>query len=572
MSGAWDAAGPGVRAADRLAARLWVRPGAPATFAAPPEPVFIGRPERGERLAQGRLLVRGEPFDLPDGSTPWVHDLPPGLLAELHRFAWLDDLAALGGRAAWAVARRWTMDWIARFGGGSGAGWTAARTGRRLMAWIDHAAMVEAGPESRGHDDAFRRSLGRQARFLARRWHAAPPGPGRVEACCAVLRAGLALSDPALSVKAAAEALAREAVAAMDDHGALPSRNPERLLELHARLSWAAGALAAAGHPVPEPLERALSQATPVLRTLRHADGGLVRMHGGGAGVEGRLDAALAGELAHRGLSAGRMALGFARLSEGRVTVIADAAAPPAGFAGRDAHASTLAIEITAGRHPLVVSCGSGAGFGPDWHRAGRATASHSVLGLEGASSSRLGAPVVLEGRLVEPLDRVPGEVTRAIGTRRGAEGDDPGALVLDMSHDGWRGSHGLICRRRVSLRRDGREVSGEEALVAETDRDVDALVAAAARTEDGIGYAVRFHLHPDVEASADDAGVQARIALPSGQVWTLRHDGVARLSVEPSVFFDEAWPAPRPSRQAVLAGRIEEVATRLEWSLSRVG
>ena len=83
--------------------------------------------------------------------------------------------------------------------------------------------------------------------------------------------------------------------------------------------------------------------------------------------------------------------MGFARLSGGRTTVIVDAASPPGGAAGGLAHASTNAFELTSGRRPLIVSCGSGAPFGPDWRLAGRATASHSTLAVEGFSSSRLG-------------------------------------------------------------------------------------------------------------------------------------------------------------------------------------
>ena len=84
------------------------------------------------------------------------------------------------------------------------------------------------------------------------------------------------------------------------------------------------------------------------------------------------------------------VAMGFARLQGGRTTLIADAAAPPAGRASAEAHASTLAFELTSGRRPIVVSCGSGRSFGPDWRRAGRATPSHSTLCLDGISSSRL--------------------------------------------------------------------------------------------------------------------------------------------------------------------------------------
>ena len=600
MSGVWDAAGPDVRLADRLHARLAAQaPWVPAV-GGPSDPVLTGRPARGRHLIEGRLRLGGAVVDLPGGAAPWTLDLPPADMAGLHRFDWLDDLAAEGGRAAWAVARGWTLDWIRRFGRGTGPGWTPARTGRRLTAWIDHAAMIEAGPATRGHDPAFRRALGSQARFLARRWRAAPPGPPRIDALIGVLRAGLTLADAGLPVAEAAEALGQEGAAALGlgsdsaagpvtpaGAAALPSRNPERLSELHARLAWAAATLTAGGHKVPATLSRALATAGPLLRGLRHADGGLVRMQGGGAGAEGRLDAALA-RVGGGPAPADRMAMGFARLSEGRVTLIADAAPPPTGFAGRDAHASTLAVEITAGRQPLVVSCGSGAPFGSDWRRAGRATASHSVLGLDGVSSSRLGAPVRRGGRVFEPLDRRPEDVARSVALRRGGAEDDHGARVLDMSHDGWRRSHGLIYRRRLALARDGGEIAGEEALAAETDRDVRALRAVldrAARrrgaadgdaegaTEggaEGIGFAVRFHLHPRSDAALDASGLAARVTLPSGEVWTLRHDGAARLSVEPSVYFDAARLHPSPSHQIVLAGRIEETATRLRWSLAR--
>ena len=108
---------------------------------------------------------------------------------------------------------------------------------------------------------------------------------------------------------------------------------------------------------------------------------------GGGRGAAGQA-------LANAGVKAlpsAGLAMGFARLSGGRTTVIVDAASPPGGGAGRHAHASTNAFELTSGRRPVIVSCGSGAPFGPDWRQAGRATASHSTLAVEGYSSSRLG-------------------------------------------------------------------------------------------------------------------------------------------------------------------------------------
>src|SRR5690606_16349068 len=116
-----------------------------------------------------------------------------------------------------------------------------------------------------------------------------------------------------------------------------------------------------------------------------------------------------------------------------RTTVIVDASSPPGGRAARRAHASTAAFEMTSGRRPVVVSCGAGEAFGPAWRQAARATQSHSVLAMEGASSSRLGAGEDLAERAVVTACRI----------TPGVEGMD-----LYLAHDGWLASHGLTASR----------------------------------------------------------------------------------------------------------------------------
>ena len=74
----------------------------------------------------------------------------------------------------------------------------------------------------------------------------------------------------------------------------MPTRNPEELLEVLTLLTWAVRALTEADRAIPEPLAAAIDRIAPALRALRHADGGLARFHGGGKGMEGRLDQALA--------------------------------------------------------------------------------------------------------------------------------------------------------------------------------------------------------------------------------------------------------------------------------------
>ena len=94
--------------------------------------------------------------------------------AELHGFAWLDDLAALGDSRARARAQDWLFGWIDRYGTGRGPGWTPDLTGRRVVRWINHAHLILHG-RSPDDNERFFRSLGGQVLYLSRRWQSRRP-------------------------------------------------------------------------------------------------------------------------------------------------------------------------------------------------------------------------------------------------------------------------------------------------------------------------------------------------------------------------------------------------------------
>ena len=477
------------RLSNRLAAWRATR-GRPTTrFVFWPEPRSIGHVARGRQLCAGRVVLAGHLVEAP-GTVIWDIDPPDAAFAaEMHGFGWLDDLAAAGDAEARATAQGWLMAWIARFGRGRGPGWTPDLAGRRLIRWTCHAEFLLRGQDAAAQA-AVLRSLAQQTRFVARRWRAAPPGRARIEALTGLVHAGVSLEGMAPHAEAARAALAQEAPACIDETGGIPSRNPEALLEMFTLLTSAALVLGETGRRAAEAHWRAVERIAPCLRTLRHADGGLARFHGGGRGCDGRLDAALAASGVKAQARDGR-AMGYARLGRGRTSVIVDAAPPPGGAAADTAHASTLAFELTSGRRPLIVNCGSGAGFGPDWRLAGRATPSHSTLVLAGGSSARLGHDPRHPGRLAETPRDVPVQVSHL-----------PDGPRFEGGHDGYLRSHGLMHARRLDLSADGRSLAGEDMLLAleaadkaRFDRAVD-----AARPQ-GVPYDIRFHLHPDVQA-----------------------------------------------------------------------
>jgi uncharacterized heparinase superfamily protein len=357
---------------------------------------------------------------------------------------------------------------------------------------------------------------------------------------------------------AAARALDRECDAHIGQAGHLPTRNPEELLDVFTLLTWAAAALDDAGINAPS-LMAATQRIAPTLRTLRHADGGLARFHGGGRGLEGRLDTALAAS-GTKGRRKDGLAMGYARLSAGRTSVIIDAAPPPMGAASAGAHASTMAFELTSGRRPMIVNCGSGASFGADWRRAGRATPSHSTLVVSGESSARLGTP----GAEAEWLTQAPRDVP--IQMSHASDG-----VRFEGGHDGYVRSFGLTHARTIEMTFDGRGVAGEDMLLALSDtakRRFDKALDASRMQ--GVPYQIHFHLHPEVDANIDMGGAAVSLALRSGEIWVFRTDARARITLEPSVYLEKSRLSPRAAKQIVLSGRALEYAGRIRWSLAK--
>lgn len=547
---------------NRVQARRSARARPATAFVSTPEPRTVGSFARGRQLTAGNLMFAGHLIEAP-GAMIWDLDPPDAAFdEEIQGFAWLDDLAAVGEATPREVAQAWTWGWISRYGRGAGSGWTPEQTGRRLIRWIHHAIFLLRGQDT-PRSDLFFRSLGQQTLFLGKRWHTAPEGLPQIEALTGLIYAGLSLTGMETYVDPALKALEQACAKQVDNQGGIPTRNPEELLQVFTLLTWVASALDEA-HRRPGPdLTAAIARIAPTLRSLRHADGGLARFHGGGRGLDGRLDQALAASGVKKWQAEG-LSMGFARLSAGRTSVIIDAAPPPQGAVSLNAHASTLAFELTSGRRPLIVNCGSGAVFGEDWRRAGRATPSHSALALDGYSSARLGKVGRIGAARREMLEDTPTKVPVELTSV--ADG-----VRFEGGHDGYVATHGLTHARVLELSYDGRGLVGEDMLLAlqradkkQFDRKLDET------TLQGISYAARFHLHPEVDAELDLGGAAVSMVLRSGEVWVFRHDGSAELTLEPSVYLEKGRLRPRATKQIVLSGRAMQYATRIRWSLAK--
>ena len=288
---------------------------------------------------------------------------------------------------------------------------------------------------------------------------------------------------------------------------------------------------------MPDWLQQTIDRAAPMLRFYRHGDGGLALFNGAQEGRADLIDNVLAiGQATGKPVSRAQHT-GYERLAARKTLILVDAAGPPPADFAANAHAAPLAFEMSVGSERLIVAMGAWRGADSAWREAARATAAHSTMGVDDKDA--------VEVRKDGSLGRVP----RKVQVERHEE---DGAQLLTLSHDGYRPLGRLIHHRTLYLSADGEDVRGQDVIEG----------------PGGEQFALRFHLHPDVQAAVIQNGAGALLRLPSGEGWRLRMSGGV-LSLTDSIYLGTG--AMRRSQQIVISGGLNGERTEVKWALTRV-
>jgi len=519
------------RAIARLPSLRMTRvPDAPALPVRDPWPGDAGR---GARLLKGELEVGGVVCPLRPGSWGQLSEAPL-LGAAANGFTWLRDLRALGTDAARLRARALVGEWMAAPPGDAVAHRPDV-AGARIAAWLGHYDFFAATA-----DDTFRQRL--MARLVAdsRSLSAVLPAEEldarALTGLKGLIAAAVALPEHGAFLARALRFLPQEIARQVLADGCHVERSPTAQLAALQDLTEIRALLQASQTQPPPALSNVIERMAPALRLMRHGDGGLALFNGSREQSSSLIDAVLtqAGR-GGRGLSS-LIDGGFQRLQAGRSVLIVDCGAPPPPGVDRNAHAGTLAMELSIGRDRMIVNCGAVPAGTTEWRDAMRATAAHSTLVIADVNSSEMKP---------EGLGRRPVLVE---AQRQEANG----AHWLEASHDGWKKLFGAVHRRRLYMAESGEDVRGEDSIEAPTPQP----------------FTLRFHLHPDVNASLQQDGEAVLLRLRSGGGWRLRADGL-RMSLEESIYLGGL--EPRRTEQVVLTGYADG-PQHVKWAISKVG
>jgi len=493
----------------------------------------------------GKVVVcdRRSIFEMEPPSDEWA--------AALLGFGWLRHLRSAESGITRANARALVDEWISFQGSWHSIAWRPDVLARRIISWLSQSTLVLQDADVRFYR-RYLRSLLRQVRYLRHTAGDARRGVARLQAVIALTYAALCIAGQARHIKSTTERLKGELERQILPDGGHASRDPGAVIEILLDLLPLRQAFASRNIAPPQALQNAIDRMMPMLRFFRHSEGTFAHFNGMGATPADLLLTLLAYDEARGAPFANAPYSGYQRLATGGAVAVVDTGTAPPIEMSLEAHAGCLSFEFSSPRQSLIiVNCGMPAIGRENWRPIARATAAHSTVTFNDASSARFvelatfrrmlgGSPIV-------------GGPTRVTVNRE----ETPGAIALRAMHDGYATRFGILHERVLVLSTDGLRLEGEDIFL---DPDGEPRLRGT-RDE----FAIRFHLHPTVRATRLTDGHGVMLMTPNKEVWTFSAYN-DQVELEDSVYLAGS-EGPRRTLQLIIRGHARDAA-RVQWLL----
>jgi uncharacterized heparinase superfamily protein len=495
----------------------------------------------------GKVVVcdRRSIFEMEPPSEEWAK--------ALLGFGWLRHLRAAESGITRANARALVDEWITLQGSWHPLAWRPDVLSRRIISWLSQSTLVLQDTDIRFYR-RFLRSLVRQVRYLRHTAGDARSGVARMQAVIALSYAALCIAGQGRHIKSTTERLKNEIGRQILPDGGHVSRDPGAVIDILLDMLPLRQAFTSRNIAPPQALLNAIDRMMPMLRFFRHSEGTFAHFNGMGATPADLFLTLLAYDEAHGAPLSNAPYSAYQRLEAGGGVLILDTGRAPPIEMSLDAHAGCLSFEFSSPKQSLlIVNCGMPSIGRENWRQFARATAAHSTVTFNDASSARF-VELATFRRVLGGSPMLGGPSHVAV-TRE----DRPEGIVLRAAHDGYADRFGIVHERVLSLSADGTRLDGEDLFLA-------ADGGSQLRTTQD-EFTVRFHLHPAVKATRLTDGHGVMLMAPHKEVWTFSAPE-DQVELEDSVYLAGS-EGPRRTAQMVVRGHAR-AASRVQWSLQQ--
>ncbi|MEE2746630.1 MAG: heparinase II/III family protein [Pseudomonadota bacterium] len=499
--------------------------------------MYSGNPASGQAILAGYLPFEGQKQKFVS-IEQFLECSDINYISYMHGFSWLADLREVKTEEAQALARKLVCEWMLLFNRWNEIAWHPAVIGERLVSWTTNFAFIATGTDA-VLENSLLSELAKAARHLSRVYTLIEDLSGRVGAIQGLIYAGVSLSDSDEYIIKGLEALKKEQSLQFDSYGSHVSRNPTTHMRVLQYFVEIRETLSAARIKNPEWLVSEIEKMTVILRDLRMGDGCLAFFNGGTSGDSNRLTKLVSKTKVKRRQSIAHPNLGYQRITAGKTILIMDAGKPPENSENKWGHAGTLSFEMSAGTERLIVNCGMASHLGNHWREALRGTAAHSTATIDNLSTS---PPVKTGGGVIVPTKDL--QVSRRISNGKEVlEGvSETHGLYEDISH-----------RRILAVETCGTNMYGEDQIIGKSD-----------------GFlALRFHLHPNVQATLIQSGQAVLLKLRRGRGWKF-FSRELELKLEDSIYCN-GYNRRRRSQQIVIRKKLIGERTLIRWGMKTI-
>jgi uncharacterized heparinase superfamily protein len=520
---------------------------APDRLIIAPQDLRTSDPIIAEEIYAGHIKLAGKVMET-HGRSPFDLPAPTDVFAaELHGFSWLRHLRAAETPLSRANGRALVGDWMAARRKRPAVAARPDVAARRMISWMSHTPLLLDGADAAFYR-AFVRCVTQEAGQLERQISAMPRDETQLLMQVALMHHALAAQATDKPIKDEAQKLCDMLDGQILPDGGHVSRNPSVVLQLLLDLLPLKLAFISRRIQTPRPVMSAMDRMTPMLRMMRHGDGGIALFHGMGATRADLVAAVLALDdvLAAPPLQAPYA--GYQRAEAGEAVLIVDGAKAPDPPLAAKAHAAPLAFELSVENHRLVVNCGAAPASRPELQPFGRVTAAHSTLVVADETigrfrRSRLGGDSLGEQYIAGARNVTLERHDNAQGT------------IMSGSQDGYARRFRMSHHRKLALAIDGLTLGGEDSLKATRGQLADQP------------YDLRFHLHPGVQPALSEDRRSVWLRLPNRSVWIFEAAGM-EVALEESLFFASPEGA-RKTSQIVIRARTSSQAS-IAWTFRK--